>query len=258
MSHLIQLSLIGDGWLVVLTPQTVRKAFFQFTKVNNEYTGREKYSLDCPIHYKIKEKKVGNKKSLKHQIKQPIPTVNDALHRYNCKFENRLYSSNFGNKDSQFFDESGSLSYLHIQDILKVERQINRYILNSDLALVENEGELLTGYGVCEQAQKNRQKVQYIIRYGMFFILESINLQTVIKMRNVDIFIQDSKTFDFHLVRFRGILLSSLKSKINLSFCHRLNYSQRWTQTLEQFKPRQIFRITKIYPCPGFRILNVS
>lgn len=229
MPHLIQLSLTGNGRLVILTPQTVRKAFFQFTKVNSEYTGREKHRLDSPIHNSKTEHKLERKK-------QQIPTINDALHRYG---------------------DRPSLLYLDSQDILKIERQINRYIINYDLALVENEGQLFTGYDIHQQVGKNRQKIKYILRYGMFFIVEPISRQEVFKKRNIDLFIQEAETFDFHLVRFYGVLLSSLKSKIQLSFSHRLDYSLTWTQTLEKFKPRQIFRVTKIYPCSGFRILNV-
>ncbi len=123
------------------------------------------------------------------------------------------------------------------------------------MALVEDEGQLLTGYDICKQVGKNRQKVTYIVRYGMFFILEPLSRQATIKMRNVDLFIQDAETYDFHLVRFYGVLLSSLKSEIKLLFSHRLDYSRKWTWTIEQFKPRQIFRIIKIYPCPGFRFI---
>ena len=96
------------------------------------------------------------------------------------------------------------------------------------------------------------------MRYGMFFIVEPISRQAVIKMRNIDLFIQEAETFEFYLVRFFGVLLSSLKSKIQLSFAHRLDYSQTRTWTLDNFQPRQIFRVTKIYPCPGFRIVNIS
>ena len=232
MSDPIQLSLAGDGRLVVLTPKTVRKAFFQFTKVNREYTSREKYRLDYPIHHPIKE--------VEFEF-----TITDALHR-----------AYLGREANFSPDESNGLLYLHPLDIQKVERQINKYILDRDLALVEDEGRLLTGYDICKQAGKNRNKVRYIVRYGMFFILEPISRQEIVKMRDVDLFIQDRETYDFQLVRFYGVLLSSLKSKIELLFSHRLDYSRKWTWTLEQFKPRQILRIVKIYPCPGFCLLR--
>lgn len=239
MSYPIQLSLAGDGRLVILTPQTVRKAFFQFAKVNPEYTGREKYRLDRLLYHPVKVKKYTKKKYIEVES-----TITDALHR-----------SYLGHKANLNPDRSNGLLYLHPQDILKVERQINKYILDRGLALVEDEGQLLTGYDICKQVGKNRQKVTYIVRYGMFFILEPISRQAVIKMRNVDLFIQDAESYDFHLVRFYGVLLSSLKSEITLLFSHRLDYSRKWTWTPQQFKPRQIFRIMKIYPCPGFRFI---
>ena len=140
------------------------------------------------------------------------------------------------------------MSYLHPQDIQRVERQINKYILNYGLALVKDEGKIREGYINCHQLGKNRYKVKYIMRYGMFFILELILRETMMKMRDVDLFIQDTETYDFHLVRYKGVLLSSLKSKIQLLFANRLDFSKIWTQTVEEFKPRQIFLIKEIYP----------
>jgi hypothetical protein len=236
VSYPIQLSLAGDGRLVILTWQTVRKAFFQFAKVNPEYTGREKYRLDYPLHDPVEVIKFTKKKYTEVES-----TITDALHR-----------SYLGRKANLNPARANGLLYLHHQDIQKVERQINKYILDRGLALVEDEGRLLKGYDICTQVGKNRQKVIYIVRYGMFFILEPISRQEVIKMRNVDLFIQDAETYDFHLVRFYGVLLSSLKSEIKLLFSHRLDYSRQWTWTTAQFKPRQIFRIIEIYPCPGF------
>ncbi|OKH34225.1 hypothetical protein NIES2101_39365, partial [Calothrix sp. HK-06] len=58
----IQLSLAGDGRLVILTPQTVRTAFFQFTKVN-QYTGRHKYALNRPLYKPFKLWKYNDKRS---------------------------------------------------------------------------------------------------------------------------------------------------------------------------------------------------
>lgn len=214
MSSLIQLSLVGDRRLVILTPQTVRKAFFQFTKVNPEYTGREKYKLDYV------------------SANQWRATILEVLHR-------------------KYDDDP----YLHPQDILSVERQINKYILDYGLALVEDEGIVREGYLNCHQVGKNRHKVKYIRRYGMFFILDSLRRETIIKMREVDLFIQDSETYDFHLIRYKGIILSSLKSKIRLLFSDRLDFSKTWTQTLEEFKPRQLFLIKEIYPCEGFCLI---
>jgi hypothetical protein len=248
MSVPIQLSLAGDGRLVILTPATVRKAFFQFSKVNPEYTGREKYRLDYPLYNPVKLLyRPPQVYWWKHHVeneKERELTLLDALHRPNIDSDNHILDS-----DENFL-------YLHPQDIQRVERQINKYILNHDLALVEDEGRVLDGYGICKQPGKNREKVKYIRRYGMFFILEPISLQIVIKMRNVDLFIQDIETYDFHLVRYQGILLSSLKSRIKLSFCHRLDFSRTGTWTLDQFRPRQIFLVKQIYPCPGFCLIN--
>lgn len=248
MSVPIQLSLAGDGRLVILTPETVRKAFFQFSKVNPEYTGREKYKLNYPLAngygtvLKYPKKYTKNRSHRRwisgkyNYYEWSEATVLDALHRsYLSEWE---------------------LSYLHPQDILRVERQINKYIVDYDLGLVEDEGRLLDGYVNCKKIAKNQEKVKYIRRYGMFFILEKISIQNVIKIRNVDLFIQDRETYDFHLVRYQGVLLSSLKTRIKLLFAHRLDLSRTWTWTLDEFHHRQIFMVKEIYPCPGFCIIN--
>lgn len=245
MSVSIQLSLAGDGRLVILTPETVRKAFFQFSKVNPEYTGREKYKLNYPLaNGPVSIFKYTKKRSDRRWISGKYnycyerleATVLDALHR-------------------SYLDRE-DLSYLHPQDILRVERQINKYIVDYDLGLVEDEGMLLDGYVNCKKLGQSQRKVKYIRRYGMFFILEQISIQNVIKMQNVDLFIQDRETYDFHLVHYQGVILSSLKSRIKLLFGNRLDFSRTWTWTLDEFQPRQIFMVKEIYPCPGFEIIN--
>lgn len=244
----IQLSLAGDGRLVILTPQTVRPAFFQFTEVNREYTSRDKFPLNRSFHQQFELWK--NKCKLNGEVYRStyVPdwrknidwqatevTLLDALYR---KYLDRDKLAHFTKKEIQY-----------------IEKEINKHILYNNLALVNNEGSLLTGYGICEQPGKNREKVQYMRRYGMIFILEPIMRQTVLKAENLDLLIQD-KNFDFHFVRYQGVLLSSSSSRIQLLFRHRLNFSLTWTCTLDSFQPRQIFHIKRIYPCDGFRIIN--
>lgn len=243
----IQLSLAGDGRLVILTPQTVRAAFFQITQVNREYTSREKFPLNRPLYkplklWKYQNKRDGNilrsispSKIQKIYWKETEATLLDGLYR-------------------RYLDRE-KLSHLHVKDIQYIEREINKQIVRNNLALVDHEGLLLSGYGICQEIGKNREKVQYIRRYGMIFILEPIMRQTVLKAENLDLFIQDNN-FDFHLVHYHGVLLSALRSRIELLFRHRLDLSITWTCTLDSFQPRQIFRITRIYPCDGFRIVN--
>ena len=218
----IQLSLAGNGKLVILTPETVRKAFFQFTKVNPEYTGREKYKLEYPcfeqtsIYYK------------KHNQIYDYYKDNKKTHRSNYYRDKRDYQQ----RDATILDTlhrsylDPTLSYLHPQDIQRVERQINKYILNYGLALVKDEGKIREGYINCHQLGKNRYKVKYIMRYGMFFILELILRETMMKMRDVDLFIQDTETYDFHLVLMILIdfllisLISFKKNKYLMSFIY--------------------------------------
>lgn len=247
MSLPIQLSLVGDGRLVVLTPQTFRTAFFQFTQANPEYTGRERYRLNQPMHCPVKLWKRYSKGShfyrpywdkpgdYKDQWKESEATLLDALHRV-------------------YYDPKNLLN-LHFKDIQKIENEINQQIIVNNLALVKDEGRLLEGYGVVKGRGKNREKIKYIYRYGMIFIVEAIKRETVLRTENLDLFLQDYD-FEFHLVRYHGLVLSNLRSSTQLLFRHRLDFSRTSTCTLAQFQPRQIFRVKRIYPHPGFRIIN--
>ncbi|GAB4538177.1 MAG: hypothetical protein Tsb0014_27610 [Pleurocapsa sp.] len=231
MSAPIALSLAGDGRLVILTPQTVRKAYFQFNKVNRGYTNKEKYSLNYPGYNSrlVTREKNQNKNTVGDF------TLLDALHR---KYLNKQ-----------------QLSYLHPQDIRCIEKEINKRIIFDNMALVENEGQLLEGYGLCKQPGKTKEKVQYIRRYGMIFILEPIMRHHVLRMKRLNLFIQD-REFDFHYVYYHGLILSAGRSGHQLLFRHPLDMSISWTSAIAQFKPRQIFRVKQIYPCSGFFLLR--
>ncbi|AFZ26352.1 hypothetical protein Cylst_4254 [Cylindrospermum stagnale PCC 7417] len=257
MAWPIQLSLAGDGRLVILTPQTLRRAFFQFTKVNREYTSRDRFPLNRPFHEQFKLWKHKEKENGILYRSTYVPDSVPNIHWQETKVTllDALYRT--------YLDRE-KLSYLNKKEIQFIEKEINKQIVWNNLALVNNEGSLLSGYGICQQTAKNREKVKYIRRYGMIFILEPIMRQAVLKAENVDLFIQD-KNFDFHLVRYHGVLLSSSRdpdgsrkapSYIELLFRHRLDFSITWTCTLDSFQPRQIFRIIRIYPCDGFRIVN--
>ncbi len=245
----IKLSLAGNGRLVILTPQTVRAAFFNFTKVNREYTSRDKFPLHLPFHeqfklwkYRCQTNGILYRSTSIPDLDQDAPwqktevTLLDALYR-------------------TYLDRE-KLSRLNKKEIQYIEKEINKQIIWNNRVLVHGEGSLLSGYGICEQPGKNQEKVRYILRYGIIFIVEKISREDVLKTRNIDLFIQETN-FDFYLVRYHGVLLSSSpSSRIQLLFRHRLDFSINWTCTLDAFQPRQIFRIIKIYPCDGFQIVN--
>ncbi|MBF0290002.1 MAG: hypothetical protein HQM14_19470 [SAR324 cluster bacterium] len=220
MSLPIQISLAGDGRVVLLTPQTVRKAFFQFSNANLGYSGRRRFRLDRPF------KGIAEKKHL--TCTKQVFTILDALHR------NRLA--------------------LHHDDIQFVEDEINRHLIAEEMALVEMEGQLFEGCVFVNQPAKNQEKVKYVLRYGLIFIIEPIQRDRVLKSKNFDLFLQDHD-FKLHLVRFLGMRLNSSQSRIVLLFRNRLDLSITWTSNMDQFRPRQIFKINKTYPCPGFQLL---
>jgi hypothetical protein len=207
MTPPIQLSLAGDGRLIILTPQTARKAYYQFIEVNPAYTQSQRSNLAV------------------------------FLYRRKCSILDGL--------------QSAPNAYLHTKDIWQIETELNYQIIENGLNLVAGEGQLLQGYGSCGRVGKNRERVEYIIRYGLIFILEAAIVSKVISMRNIDLFWQD-REFDFHYVRYCGVRSSLQHRRIELLFRDRLDLSKSWTLTRNEFRPRQIFTISAIYPCQGF------
>jgi hypothetical protein len=207
MTPPIQLSLAGDGRLIILTPQTVRKAYYQFIEANPAYPRSQRSNLEFPLHGDYR-------------------TILDSL---------------------QFAPNV----YLHAKDIRQIERELNRQVIENGLGLVDREGRLLEGYGLCDRIGKDRERVKYIIRYGLIFILETTSTSKVISIKNVDIFWQD-REFDFHYVRYCGLRSSLRQQRIELLFRDRLNLSKSWMLARDEFRPRQIFTIAAIYPCQGF------
>ncbi|BCL35847.1 hypothetical protein [Nostoc sp. MS1] len=246
----IQLSLAGDGRLLILTPQTVRSAFFQFVEVNREYTGCQKFPLHRPFHQQFELWKHKSKRNGLIYRSTDIPDWGEKLNWQESEVTllDALYRT---------YLDPEKLSYLNKTEIKYIERELNKQIIINNLALVNDEGVLLSGYGICRKPGKNKEKVRYIRRYGMIFILEPIMRQTVLKAKDLDLFIQDNN-FDFHLVRYQGVILSTRSSRLELLFRHRLDFSLTWTCNLESFQSRQIFRIRRIYPCDGFHIVNYS
>jgi hypothetical protein len=207
MTPPIQLSLAGDGRLIILTPQTVRKAYYQFIEVNPAYPRSQRSNLEFPLYRESR-------------------TILEGLH----------FAPNV---------------YLHAKDIQQIERELNRQVIDNGLNLVDREGRLLQGYGLCDRVGKNRERVEYIIRHGLIFILEATSASKVISMKNVDLFWQD-REFDFHYVRYCGLRSSLKHQRIELLFRDRLDLAKSWTLTREEFRPSQIFIISAIYPCQGF------
>lgn len=244
----IKLSLAGDGRLVILSPQTVRRAFFQFTKANPEYTGRQKYRLNHPLYRpcQIWAVKGNHRKYYSRYTAKPSGDTENFWQETEATLLDGLHRG--------YLDRE-RIWYLHPQDIQLIEREINQQIIGNDLALVENEGQLLTGYGICHQIGKNREKVKYIRRYGLIFILETITRQAALKTKNLNLFIENDDR-DLRLVRYQGLLLSQKQSRMNLLFRHPLDFSITWTWTCDRFQPRQIFLVREVYPCEGFSLIN--
>jgi hypothetical protein len=211
MTPPIQLSLAGDGKFLILTPATVRKAYFQFVEVNPEYSSAaQKHRLKSPLYQK-----------------QDLTLIDVLYRKHNIEF--------------------------HPKDIRHIERELNQQIVEHKFSLVAGEGQLLSGYGLCNESGQSRKKVQYIIRYGLIFILEPTTKSKMISMKNTDLFWQD-RNFDFHYVRYVSLLSSYSHHHIELLFRDRLNLAKSWTCSIEEFKPRQLFTISAIYPSIGFSL----
>jgi hypothetical protein len=136
-------------------------------------------------------------------------------------------------------------------DIREIESELNRQIIDNNLYLVENEGRLFdrstNAVDVCKGSIPNC----YIFRYGMKFMVEPLTKSRMFSMKNIDLFWQD-RDFDFHYIRYCGLVSSPRQQQIKLRFCHPLDLLKTWTYTVAEFQPRQILMIQKIYPCKGF------
>ncbi len=159
----------------------------------------------------------------------------------------------FNSKDRLLYNlwNSSYFTILDRQDIRTIESELNRQIIDNSLCLVENEGKLFDGNTNAVDICKGSIPSSYIFRYGMKFTVEPIVKSKMLGMKNLDLFWQD-RDFNFHYVRYCGLLSSPRQQQVKLRFCHPLDLLKIWTCTVAEFQPRQILMIQKIYPCKGF------
>jgi hypothetical protein len=214
MKHLIQVSLSGNGRILILTPETVRKAFFQFTSLNR-LAWQDKSPFEHPSTH------------------DPEITLRDILHR-DCWV------------DKAFF-------YLSQRDIQWIERQINRLLLEQELVLVEGEKCLDYGYIGVRRWGQSREKVHYIVRYGMIFILAPLR-RDALSMHQAFWIERYDKTIQY--VYYEGTKTDLLQSRLVLQFRNPFHLSETWTIPVAEFKIRRLFHVKKVIACEGFRLIT--
>ena len=215
MKQPIQISLAGDGRVLVLTPKTVRKAFFQFTRLNR-LAWQDKYLFE--------------------RASEPNPnlTLRDILHR-----------------DSWVDEES---SYLSQKDIQTIEHQLNRLLLQQERVLVEGEKRLYYGHVGVRGWGQNRQKVYYLVRYGMIFVLEQIPRDTLVSFVRRELWLEQND-HHFQFVYYEGTSTDLAQARLVLQFRNRFDLSQAWTIPLADFTARRWFSVRRVIACEGFRIV---
>jgi hypothetical protein len=177
MKQAIQLSLAGDRRVLILTPETVRKVFFQFTSLNR-LLGRNRHLFEWPLEH------------------DPNITLLDFLHR-----SSRL------NED---------LYYLSQKDIQTLERQINHLLLQQGRVLVEDEKRLYYGDLNVQGWGQNRKKVYYLVRYGMIFVLERLRRDALVAGERRELWIE-SEEREFQFVYYNGITTAQARLVLQLS-----------------------------------------
>lgn len=146
---------------------------------------------------------------------------------------------------------SAYFNVLDRKEIEVIEDEFNQQLVDNNLCLVKNEGKLFDGHTNVIDICKGSTPSCYIFRYGMKFMVEPLTKSKMFSMKNLDLFWQD-RDFDFHYIRYCGLVSSPRQQQIELRFCHPLDLLKTWTCTVAEFQPRQILMIQKIYPCKGF------
>jgi hypothetical protein len=178
--------------------------------------------------------------------------------RVNDGYIRRLIIS--GKNKDRILHDLWNLSHwttLSWQDAKKIEDELNVRVIDNNLQLVENEGQLFDGNTNSIDICKNSNPKSYIFRYGAVFTVESLAKSRMLGQKNIDLFWQD-RELNFHYVRYYGLQSSLRDKQLKLLFRFPLDLSKPQIFTLSEFQPRQILKIRSIRPCKGFKLSNLA
>ncbi len=224
MSKPLGISLAGGGRVIVLTPDTVRQAFFHFIQVN-QLTAPSVHGFNLP-QFRSREAK---------------STAVDRL------FRRRSY-------DVRWYTD-GSSYRLDPCEISGVERHMNRLLIDQNARLVDEEGVIRTGAVPVRQGKDSRRKVTYVVRYGMIFELTPLNRNALLRGSVRDVMMENADR-RVELVRFWGVCMDRREQRILVRLSPRLDLRRVWRLPLERFRTRRLFDVRAAVPFDGFHFVE--
>jgi hypothetical protein len=248
MAALIELTLRGDGRVVVLTAATVRPAFFRLVTVNRL------------VYADLRGFDVPGRDSPRHQT-----TALDRLfRRFRRPFSHRRgrRAPPSGHGVSPRPDRSHGLAewnspYLTACEIRSLERAMNRALIQRGLALVEEEGQIHSGVVSARGAGLRRRRADYVIRHGIIFELEPLRRDVLLQGACRDVVVeQPDRTTQ--LLRFLRVAADPRQGRLVLHFAHRLDLGQAWAVPQTEFECRRLFGVRRVAACAGFRLTGLS
>jgi hypothetical protein len=158
----------------------------------------------------------------------------DQLASVNPGYSRKLRKS-FNSNDHLLYSllTCSYFTVLDRKDIRVIESELNRQIIDNNLCLVENEGRLFDRSTNAVDICKVSIPSSYIFRYGIKFTVEPLDKSKLFIMKDIDLFWQD-RDFNFHYVRYCGLLSSSRQQQIKLRFRHPLDLLKTWTCTVAE------------------------
>ena len=223
MSKPLAISLAGGGRVIVVTPDTVRQAFFHFIQVN-QLTAPSVHGFNLP----------------RFRSREANSTAVDRL------FRRLSYNG------SRYAD--GSSYRLDPCEIDGVERHMNRLLIDQNARLVDGEGVIRTGAVPGRQGKGSRRKVTYVLRYGMIFELTPLNRNALLRGAVRDIMIENADR-RIELVRFWDVCVDRREPRILVRLSPRLDLRRVWRLPLERFRTRRLFDVRAAVPFEGFHFV---
>lgn len=232
MSHPIQVSLAGDGKVLVLTPETVRQAFNKFF-----------YSSPASISRrgsKLRRWQIKPLESYKWH-KDKTFTILDVLM--------------FRHKKKHLLKEESWLNEFNLQEVKVIEDFINYYLLEKKYSLLREEGVLQHALLPLETTN-SRKKVFYLVRYGVVFILEYLQKDQALINPGQALVLQTVER-DLQEVFYDSIVTNQLTKRLEVKLYNFWKKKEDRSIPLADFNPYKVFLIKDIIPCQGFEITNL-
>jgi hypothetical protein len=223
MSAPIRLSFAGRGNVVLLTPQTVRQALFQFLEVNR-LMARQMHFFALPGP----------------RSRRCVSSQLDRLFRRN------------GSASGDW--QSTCLTH---REIHSIQQEMNRMLLEQGAVLVDGESQVHQGHTCDERSVSGRRKTLYLTRYGMLFLLVPLTKERLLREASRDLVVEGHNR-RYEVLRYEGLATEPSGGSIRLLFRHRLDLTRQGSVGLAEFTPRRLFDIRHVAAFEGFCLTELS